>query len=49
MVPTKFLSTVLEVMAAAVPMLVVANQHGDPGHDGPGEYEEITNKNNIWW
>ena len=40
---------VLEVMAAAVPMLVVANQHGDPGHDGPGEYEEITNKNNIWW
>ena len=39
------LTTVLEVMAVPMFVLVEADQHGDPSHDGPGpgpgEYEEI--------
>ena len=49
MLPTKLfilptqsqLTPVLEVMAVPMFVLVEADQHGDPSHDGPGEYEEM--------
>ena len=49
MLPTKLfilptqsqLTMVLEVMAVPMFVLVEADQHGDPSHDGPGEYEEM--------